>query len=198
MIYGIASIDIREENPRDRQWFDLYGSEEEQTAYVKSECDLGEIDYEEYVQSMRENGGDSLPWARQNGHYLVPFACVITTEEAPPLTLKKGAPLKLDSKEKQMVLALRAEAAKITKIETRSAVRCMATMIENYARYGWIDAVGTVLDTAQFLAKKHVSSPFRKAFQKGATLLQRCIRQYDKGLRYDKDALYGKGGKIHG
>lgn len=191
--YGVASIETKEKDLRDRAWFRLYGDEASQKRHIQNECALGGIPYKRYLRSMASDGGMSLSWARKSGHYLVPFTCELEDAQK-SYSMAKSAPLSPDSMEAQMVFALRQQAKAAKGPYLKGALRCMATCIDNYARYGRKDSTETVLEEAAYLSRKHISAPCRKAFQKARTLLARCVRRYEKDVCMRSDPMYGKGG----
>lgn len=192
-LYGVAYIDSKEKDPRDRFFLKLYSTPAGQQEELNASLKRAGIKRKTYDRAM-ESGGDTLSLARQGGRYLYSFTCDLG---AVPngARLKKGPPPALDTMEAQMVYALRKHALKTQAVYHKQVLRCMASLIENYFRYGQEDPVGIVLEMAAYLSQKHRSQPLRKAFQAGRTTLSRCVRQYEKGVRLEGDPMYGKGGK---
>ncbi len=192
-LYGVAYIDSKEKDPRDRFFLKLYSTPAGQQEELNASLKRAGIKRKTYDRAM-ESGGDTLSLARQGGRYLYSFTCELGSVPNGS-RLKKGPPPALDTMEAQMVYILRKRALETQGVYHKRVLRCMASLIENYSRYGEEDPVGTVLEMTDYLSKKHSSQPFRKAFQAGRTTLSRCVRQYEKGVRLEGDPMYGKGGK---
>lgn len=79
------------------------------------------------------------------------------------------------SLEASLVSALRSLAANAGSAYLTHAYRCLATCLENYARYSCPDAVSRVASLAWSLGLNHSSKPYRKAFSDAHAELLRLI-----------------------
>lgn len=80
-----------------------------------------------------------------------------------------------ESLEASLVPALRSLAAGTGSAYLTHAYRCLATCLENYARYGCSDAVSRIASLARSLSFNHSSKPYRTAFSDAYIELLRLI-----------------------
>lgn len=94
-------------------------------------------------------------------------------ETSPTIQPMVKQPMDAHTHEAQLVCALREAAAQTRKAEEISALRALATVLENMTRYRLPNRVDTVCEMAAYLAAHHVSRPYRSAFEKASRLLER-------------------------
>ena len=107
-----------------------------------------------------------------------------TYSEAPA---GKRPPLAPDTPEAQVIVALRKAADGCAKPQLVHALRCLATCLDNYSRYGNDEALNRMLSLAYHLHLNHSSKPYRSAFGEAYAMLQEQIR----GMRMDTETTQG-------
>lgn len=132
-LYACVSIRYTEEHPRDRLWFDLFATQVSRDAFVQRTTP--ETIYPE-VEAL-------YPMSLSLESVFVSAAA----EKAPSLA---HMPM-----EAWLVSSLRTK-AKDKSPALGHAYRCLATCLENYARYGDLHAVTRVTSLADKIGRAHV------------------------------------------
>lgn len=155
-LYTITAFYLHEENPRDMIWFDVYADQHaSQTSMHQDSVSEGTSSL--LVRSM------SLPLE-------------ITYQSQPQ---QKRAALSFDSLEAKVIQTLRELTRSASASPLIHAYRCLATCLENYARYGGENAVARVLALAFRLSQQHSSKPYRAAFDQAYSELNKLVSCYE-------------------
>lgn len=89
----------------------------------------------------------------------------------------KQPALDADTLEAKLVTMLRQIACDTKDSRLSHAYRCLATCLENYARYGGEAAIARVVSMAAHLGRDHCSTPYRLAFSKAHAMLKTLIKK---------------------
>lgn len=155
-LYAHATLQLWQEHPRDILWFDLYADQRVRDAAISAAAKSSDEQHCS-LNLMLESTFTSSSGCKQ-----------------PPLSEERM--------ERQIIDGLRQEASITATAPLKQALRCLATCLDNYARYGSEDAVCRVIALAEALNLNHDSRPYRNAFGEAFTILQRLISQTPKVL----------------
>ena len=154
-LYITSKFHPHEEHPRDMLWFDVYAD----------------------------------PHAYEDSILPDEFADCVTTHMTLLLektymnrSQQKSFPLSSDSIEAKTISALRDLARTATSSPLIHAYRCLATCLENYARYGGENAIARVLALAFRLRLQHSSKPYRTAFDQAYSELNLILASQESVL----------------
>ncbi len=150
-MYAAVTFSPEEEHPRDVLGFELFTSPKKR---------------DEYLQKISE--GDVPCWPME-----LPVEMSFMFREPGKLPA-----LDTHTLEARLVAALRRIACDMKDSRLSHAYRCLATCLENFARYGGEAAVARVVSMAAHLAGNHCSTPYRMAFSEAHVMLQTLIHQF--------------------
>lgn len=139
-------------HPRDRVWFDVYADQQASTEAISEEVN-NELSAQPNILTM------TLPLEQTYQNH----------------SHAKLLSLPTDSLEARIVQALREWAHSTTASPLIHAYRCLATCLDNYARYGGENAVARVLALAYRLSLQHSSKPYRAAFSHAYSDLSKLV-----------------------
>lgn len=151
-MYAAVTFSPEEEHPRDVLGFDLFTSPKKR---------------DEYLQKINE--GDVPCWPME-----LPVEMSFMLREPGKLPA-----LDTHTLEARLVTALRQSASDTEDSCLSHAYRCLATCLENFARYGGEATIARVVSMAAHLARNHCSTPYRMAFSNAHDMLQTLIRKYN-------------------
>lgn len=145
-------LHLEEQHPRDRVWFDVYTNQQAAKEVISEEVN-SELAAQLRILTM------TLPLEQ--------------TYQSHSQT--KLLSLPIDSLEARTVQALRERAHSASATPLIHAYRCLATCLDNYARYGGENAVARVLALAYRLSLQHSSKPYRAAFNQAYSDLSKLV-----------------------
>lgn len=155
-LYACVSIHAGEENPRDVLWFDLFRSKAARDAHMNE----------------KQPPGGSLKNVFSYPTLLPVENTFIKPQNGKMRKMQPG------SLEEALVCELREQAKHSRNTYLGHAYRCLATCLENYARYGCVDAAQRTVGIAESLSMKHTSLPYRQAFREAREKLLDAARRY--------------------
>lgn len=161
-LYAHATLKLWQKHPRDMLWFDLYADRQTRDAAISAA--VKPSDEQHHALDLTMEPGFT------------------------PFTGSKQPPLPPDRLESLLVTGLRQEATRAATVPLEHALRCLATCLENYARYGSEDAICRVIALVETLSQNHDSRPYRNAFGKARTILQKLVNQSQKAERISGNA----------
>lgn len=103
--------------------------------------------------------------------------CLPVEASYSPAPFAKRPALAVDSPEAQLISALRLRAASAGSQPLCHALRCLATCLDNYSRYGCEESLYKVVSLAYTLHLDHCSRPYRRAFGEAHGILLNLIDQ---------------------
>lgn len=149
-LYAHVILQPWQDHPRDAFWFDLF--------------------------SDAKDRDTSMPERQMDGELHISLD--LPLEEAFLIEGERRKRPLSSSCEKEIIAALRENAKMAASTSVEHALRCLATCLENYARYGCEDALARVVSLAYHLHLNHSSSPYRLAFGEAHNDLVELVRQY--------------------
>lgn len=150
MLYAAVTYSPEEEHPRDVLGFELFASPEYRDTYLQN-----------------ISKGEAPCW---------PMDLPVEGAFMPPEPGKQPA-LDAHTLEARLVTELRQTACDARDSRFSHAYRCLATCLENFARYGGEAAVARVASMAAHLGRNHCSTPYRLAFSKAHAMLKTLIQK---------------------
>ena len=144
-LYVATTLHPHEEHPRDMFWFDVYAN------HHACEASFSHAEADEYATTC----------------LTLPLELTYSRRSQ-----QKSPALSSDSLEAKTVSALRELARTAASSPLIHAYRCLATCLENYARYGGENAIARVLALAFRLRLQHSSKPYRTAFDQAYSELK--------------------------
>lgn len=154
-LYITSTFHPHEEHPRDMLWFDVYAGPR---AYE------GSILHDEFSDCVTM-------------HTTLPLENTYMNRSQ-----QKSSPLPSDSAEAKTISSLRDLARTSASSPLTHAYRCLATCLENYARYGGENAIARVLALAFRLRLQHSSKPYRAAFDQAYSELNLILASQESVL----------------
>lgn len=155
-LFLTTCLHLEEHHPRDRVWLNVYADRKAAEEFI-SENNHFDPAAQIHIHTM------SLPLEPKYQSH----------------SQRKLPSLPIDSMEVKIVQALRELARSASASPMNHAYRCLATCLENYARYGGENAVTRVLALAYRLSQQHTSKPYRVAFAQAYSEMSTLLTRYD-------------------